>query len=286
MAPSFSTATRLDDGYEYNAFAASDIRARPDFNGSIGEPTGITRNGVVVVDYSQRKDGSPDRYSYHTPYLRSSYPIPLDTCRNESPQQYSNDSIQRLDDSQDKVRPQKDASNWNRDDFLQPSVKENFSQKCEGKSSGMNKHGSSQGSYHRSESGHDLFDRRSSRHEVQPGFQCIQYYAKFDSKPKTRATMIEVSPGEFLRLRGADETWKAIHDDFYVPSACVLCGLTLFCIQDAVFVLCPECLIVSPLEGVVYDGYDGGVGIGFTMANLANWQEEIRLELNQGEGRM
>jgi hypothetical protein len=88
-------------------------------------------------------------------------------------------------------------------------------------------------------------------------------------------TTIQVSPGEFMRLRGADETWRAIMDDFYMPCTCVCCNLTLFCIQDANFVLCPECRVVSPMDDMVYDEYDGGVGLGFTIEDLGKWQEEI-----------
>jgi hypothetical protein len=95
-------------------------------------------------------------------------------------------------------------------------------------------------------------------------------------KPITKK--IEVSPGEFLQLRGAKETWKAIKDDFYMPCACIYCDLTLLCIQDAEFVLCPSCHVVTPLEGVTFDGRDGGVGMGFTIEELAQWQGEIRTE--------
>jgi hypothetical protein len=89
----------------------------------------------------------------------------------------------------------------------------------------------------------------------------------------TKCKMIEVAPGEFMRLRGAHETWKAIQNDFYLPCACICCELTLFCIQDATYVLCPECQVVNPLEKI--DGYDGGVGLGFTMEELAEWQNDI-----------
>jgi hypothetical protein len=96
--------------------------------------------------------------------------------------------------------------------------------------------------------------------------------------PSGGCTQIEVSPGEFLRLRGADETWKAVLNDFYMPCLCICCEQTLFCIQDAVFVLCPICRVVSPLERVVYGDRcccDGGVGLGFTMDDLAKWQNDI-----------
>ena len=93
------------------------------------------------------------------------------------------------------------------------------------------------------------------------------------SSGATKCKMIEVAPGEFMRLRGARETWKAIQDDFYLPCACICCELTLFCIQDATYVLCPECQVVNPLEKI--DGYDGGVGLGFTIEELAEWQNDI-----------
>ena len=64
----------------------------------------------------------------------------------------------------------------------------------------------------------------------------------------TKSKMIEIAPGEFMRLRGAHETWKAIQNDFYLPCSCFCCDLTLFCIQDATYVLCPQCQVVNPLE--------------------------------------
>jgi hypothetical protein len=85
--------------------------------------------------------------------------------------------------------------------------------------------------------------------------------------------MIEVIPGQYMQLRGAQETWKAIQNDEYIPCVCVCCDLTLFCIQDATYVLCPTCQVISPLGKL--DEYDGGVGLGFTMEELAQWQQDI-----------
>lgn len=105
-----------------------------------------------------------------------------------------------------------------------------------------------------------------------------------DPKTIDPRSMIEVAPGEFLRLRGADETWKAVHNDFYMPCQCFCCDLMLFCIQDAVSVLCPTCYVVSPLEGgVLHDEHDGGVGLGFTIESLAKWQDDIRKKAQQRE---
>jgi hypothetical protein len=86
--------------------------------------------------------------------------------------------------------------------------------------------------------------------------------------------MIEVSPGQFLRLRGAEETWKAIHQDFFMPCGCLCCNITIFCIQDADCVLCPICKTINPMDYANGDG-EGGVGLGFTMEDLKRWQDEI-----------
>jgi len=105
-----------------------------------------------------------------------------------------------------------------------------------------------------------------------------------EPKPSFRSTgpTIEIAPGEFRRLRGAAETWKAVQVDFYVPCTCVVCNQTVFCIQDADFVLCPMCRVVSPVDGADIEEADagrailsGGVGLGFTFDDLAKWQDEI-----------
>jgi hypothetical protein len=85
---------------------------------------------------------------------------------------------------------------------------------------------------------------------------------------------IEISPGVQVRLRGADETWRAIEYDYYMPAECICCESTIFCIQDADYVLCPDCRVVSRLEGSSSRGM-GGVGLGFKYGDLARWQDEI-----------
>lgn len=81
---------------------------------------------------------------------------------------------------------------------------------------------------------------------------------------------IEISPGLFVRLQGAEETAMAIRNDFYMPFQCS-CERTIFCIQNASFIVCPCCKVISPIEGVL----GGGVGLGFTMKHLAQYQEEL-----------
>jgi hypothetical protein len=88
---------------------------------------------------------------------------------------------------------------------------------------------------------------------------------------------IEIAPGQYLRLRGADETWRAIELDFHMAGECMCCTLTIFCIQDANFVLCPEFRVVSPMErtGFGERSEEGGVGLGFPWEDLARWHEDI-----------
>ena len=84
---------------------------------------------------------------------------------------------------------------------------------------------------------------------------------------------IAIAYGQDIRFRGAAETWKAIRDDYYLPCSCVCCNLMLFCIQDASYVLCPVCFDISPIEHI--ETPDGGIGLGFTMTELSEWQKEI-----------
>jgi hypothetical protein len=101
---------------------------------------------------------------------------------------------------------------------------------------------------------------------------------------------IEISPGVYLLLRGAEETWNCIGRDFFMPCLCLGCSHELCCIQDADYVLCPKCRVVSPLDTDSYGSesaaaaasasaagieHEGGIGLGFTFADLVKWQAEI-----------
>jgi hypothetical protein len=116
---------------------------------------------------------------------------------------------------------------------------------------------------------------------------------------------MEILPGQYVRLRGADETWHAIRHDAYLPCICSGCGNTIFGMDDADYVVCPICREVSPVR---YDDVDddndttrtvttsvsshiahttvpttttttvavgGGVGLGFTLESLGQWQADI-----------
>jgi hypothetical protein len=60
--------------------------------------------------------------------------------------------------------------------------------------------------------------------------------------PRHHATRLSKYSGVHVRSR-ADETWKAIEND---PPICLLsicCDLTIFCIQNADYVLCPTAVV-------------------------------------------
>jgi hypothetical protein len=68
---------------------------------------------------------------------------------------------------------------------------------------------------------------------------------------------IEVCPGVFMLLRGAEETLQAIESGFAIEAMCFCCEQGLQCIADADLVICPDCRICSPLP-VLEDYEDYG----------------------------
>ena len=136
----------------------------------------------------------------------------------------------------------------------------------------------------RKPAGKPLYD--SCRYTESSGTEETYTYSKqppavaFREK-RVRMKTIEVSPGHFFRLRGADETRRAIECDFYMPCECMSCRLTMFCIQDARLVLCPDCRVVSPMEGTVFEGSDGGVGLGFKMEALGGGNKMSKNSVEQ-----
>jgi hypothetical protein len=98
------------------------------------------------------------------------------------------------------------------------------------------------------------------------------------SSSDTISKTIEIMPGIYVPLRGADETWKCIESDFYSPVTCFGCTAELCCIQDASYVLCPVCRVVGPMDAGAGDsGSTMGVGLGFSFDDLFRWQSEILL---------
>ena len=99
---------------------------------------------------------------------------------------------------------------------------------------------------------------------------------------KKENKMIEVAPGLFMRLRGAEETYEAVKNDSYMPTMCVVCADTIFCIDSANHVLCPVCRVVSPVDEDsfkelhnVSSVHDPSVGLGFTLQQLYEMHAEL-----------
>mmetsp|Transcript_6861 Transcript_6861/g.7567 ORF Transcript_6861/g.7567 Transcript_6861/m.7567 type:complete len:180 (-) Transcript_6861:201-740(-) len=87
----------------------------------------------------------------------------------------------------------------------------------------------------------------------------------FKKKRLERAT-VEIFPGFKQPLRLALETENAIRNGFVKDTNCLTCSLTIHCIRDAKYVLCPVCRNLSPLgidNDPLLSDNTFGVGLGF-----------------------
>lgn len=111
---------------------------------------------------------------------------------------------------------------------------------------------------------------------------------------RAASTCIEIAPGVFEPLRGADESWQAFLDDFYLPTLCMGCGEQILCIKDALYVICPQCKTIGPMMAEengggkpVHGDSDSdqgettyGIGLGMTVDTLARSQHEMTTGLH------
>jgi len=100
-------------------------------------------------------------------------------------------------------------------------------------------------------------------------------YTTYGNEVPRKPIYVEIAPGLKTHLRGYEETKACVGRDFFLPCLCYSCTMNLFCIMDANYVICPVCRVVSPLEGGADLDYRGGVGLGFTLNDLAAWQIEF-----------
>jgi hypothetical protein len=81
---------------------------------------------------------------------------------------------------------------------------------------------------------------------------------------------VEVEPGVFLPLHGSQETLEAMQEGQLVSCTCFVCMQPLMCVPQALYVLCPDCRVVSPVaaskQSVTLPGGMGGVGLGMKRA--------------------
>jgi len=66
--------------------------------------------------------------------------------------------------------------------------------------------------------------------------------------PQSPSIEVEIYPGVFEILRGAQETASAAERNFVVLRTCLVCTVKYCCIADAAFVICPTCLVVNPID--------------------------------------
>ncbi|CAB9518728.1 expressed unknown protein [Seminavis robusta] len=97
----------------------------------------------------------------------------------------------------------------------------------------------------------------------------------------SEAVMVDIAPGVQAPLRGTQETYKAVSKDYYANVSCFGCSMELCCIADVSYVVCPECKVISPLEGILFEGKETqrhGLGLGFSYESLFQMQVEIMKE--------
>ena len=73
-------------------------------------------------------------------------------------------------------------------------------------------------------------------------------YSSAESQSIDRKT-VELTPGEFVPLRGAEEAIQALDKGEVLTFNCVFCEACLVVHIAATMVLCPYCEMISPLEG-------------------------------------
>ena len=73
---------------------------------------------------------------------------------------------------------------------------------------------------------------------------------------------LEISPGVFATVRGANETEHAVSANHLIHLPCMACTMNISCIADAQYVLCPICKVIGPTNTTIRNGV-GGVGLGF-----------------------
>lgn len=91
-------------------------------------------------------------------------------------------------------------------------------------------------------------------------------------------TMVEISPGVSVPLRGVAEIKECIKIDFFLPFKCFCCDQEMFHIQDCTYVICPTCRTVLPVlqsDVETEDAQSSGVGLGFTIEDLGRIQQEL-----------
>lgn len=90
-------------------------------------------------------------------------------------------------------------------------------------------------------------------------------HAQQETQKQDAPMELEIQPGLFLPLRGSQESLQAVEQKFVARTSCMSCETKLLCIQDAEYVLCPLCKVVSPVLTNLGSSSGGSVGLGIQM---------------------
>ena len=128
-------------------------------------------------------------------------------------------------------------------------AKQNTRQTCNGSTSGLSSY--EIGRY-----------QAYQRQQQQSPENCTEETTATEESP----TMIEVTPGNFMRLRGHREVWDAVLNGTTIDCSCFGCCIELVTVPNVEMVMCVACHTISPMlldSSEVYDDNRiGGLGLG------------------------
>jgi len=67
------------------------------------------------------------------------------------------------------------------------------------------------------------------------------------SSSSSNPSTMEIAPNVRVPVRSSRETYEAVHQGQFTVVTCFVCAETLVCTNQAAFVLCPDCRVVSPI---------------------------------------
>jgi len=98
-----------------------------------------------------------------------------------------------------------------------------------------------------------------------------------ESRSINRKT-VEVTPGHFVPLRGADETLEALSEENVINTNCVFCDVALVVHAAASMIICPDCEMIAALEGDnVVDTSSLGLGLRLETLQLSSEDDDKQL---------
>jgi hypothetical protein len=103
-----------------------------------------------------------------------------------------------------------------------------------------------------------------------------------------KTVYIRIGSGVQAKLQRSEETMKAVQRDFYAPATCFGCFLSMFAVANVRYVVCPQCMTISPSSTTSDDTQDHQLsldndgdnehiaGIGFTQDLLHRARPELK----------